>query len=109
VAWRDALELQPVVEHAGNPLDLVAGREDQMEAAGHRVEARVDRRGVREDRLDTGMRAPDEHGQASRGADGERHLVHLDRPRSGRPGRQHVEPRQHLARHFPLVSARDSR
>jgi hypothetical protein len=72
VAWRDPLQSERVVQHAGDSLDLLAGRQHEMESADRRVELPVDLRSGAEDVLDARVRAADNHRQAFRASDGQR-------------------------------------
>src|SRR5688572_4580751 len=89
VARRDALQVQRIVQHPGDTLDLLARRQDEMESANGCVELPVDLRCGVENLLDAGMRASNHDRQALRGSDGERHFVHLPCARFVGPGGQH--------------------
>ncbi len=70
-------------------LSLYGGISERYETLV-RVQPRINPRRLRENRLDARMRASDHDGKAPGCADGERDLVHLERARLLRLGRQNI-------------------
>src|SRR5712692_9296333 len=95
-----AFDFERIVKNGCDALDFLLRGEDEVEAASHCVESRIDLRRFLENLLHARMRAADHNGESFGGANSERHLVHLQRTRLLRPRRQNEQARKNLDR-FP--------
>jgi hypothetical protein len=66
VSGRDKVELVLIVQHGGNALDLGIGLLDLVQPSKQEVHMRIDRAGLLQDVLHSGMRAADDQDQPLR-------------------------------------------
>src|SRR5947209_7888419 len=93
-----AIDLERIVKNRCDALDFFLRGKDEVEAAGHRVESRIDLRGFLENLLHARVRAADHNGESLGGAKSERNLVHLQCTWLLRSRRQNKHARKDLDR-----------